>query len=162
MGFTRIRCFIIALNLFIALFICFKFIYCFHYCFKFILLLSIIALNLFIAFRYTLNTFIAFIYIYYVFVNIIPFSRVIWVWKSLAVLADYVSPLRGINNHVNPQGIGSMSTPPWLDSVILLFTMLWILFISPSFSLVICVWKSRLVVVDYVRPQWGINNHVIP
>ena len=43
-----------------------------------------------------------------------------------------------------------------------LFTTLWILSNSPPFSFVIWAWKSRLVVVDYVRPQWGINNHIIP
>ena len=63
---------------------------------------------------------------------IIPFPRVIWAWQSLAVLADYVSSLRGINNYVNLQGIGSMSTLLWLDSVISLFTTLQILFIFSS------------------------------
>ena len=52
----------------------------------------------------------AFIYIYYVIV-IIPFPRVIWVWKSLVVLANYVRPPWGINNHVNLQAIGPINTP---------------------------------------------------
>jgi hypothetical protein len=29
-------------------------------------------------------------------------------------MVDYVRPQRGINNHVNPQGIGSMNTPPMI------------------------------------------------
>ena len=151
-----IHCFTIALNLFIALFTCFKFIYCFISCFKYYLLLC--ALDLFIAFHYYFKylyrfpQYFKYIYrfttLWILFIVIVSFPRVIWAWKSLVVLADYVSPLRGINNHINPQGIGSMSTPPWLNSVISLF-------ISPPFSLVIWVWKSRLVVVDYVRPPWG-------
>ena len=118
------------------------------------------ALNTFINFHYALNKFIVFIYIYYVFV-IIPFPLVIWVWKSLVVLADYVRLSWGINNHVNPQGIGPIEHPPWLNSVIyIIYYVVNIVYFSP-FSLVIWVWKSRLVVVDYVRPQWGINNHII-
>ena len=90
--------------------ICFKFIYCFHYAlnsfiafyyalntiidFRYALNTFIAfhyALNTFIVFHYAINTFITFIYIYYVFV-IISFPRVIWIWKSLAVLANYVKP----------------------------------------------------------------------
>ena len=46
-------------------------------CFKIHLLLSIFALNTFIAFRNALNLFITFIYIYYLLVNY-PLSPCVW------------------------------------------------------------------------------------
>ena len=56
----------------------------------------------------------------------------------------------GINNHVIPQGIGPMNTP--FDLILLLFPYLLRCYYYPLFPLRFGCEKSRLVVVDYVRP----------
>ena len=93
----------IAFNLFIAFIYRFKYTYCFKYQF--------IALRFKFIYRFHYVDYCFYFCIYYVIIVIIPFPCVTWVWKSLVVLADYVRPLRGINNNVNPQGIGPMNTP---------------------------------------------------
>jgi hypothetical protein len=79
-----------ALDLFIAFHYCFKFIYCFPLCFKYIYCFH---LHLLRTCEYH------------------PLSPCDLGMKILSGLADYVRPLWGINNHVNPQGIGPMNTP---------------------------------------------------
>ena len=123
---------------------CFKNIYRFPQCFKFIY-----------RFLFTFTTYLWILYYDY------PPSPCIWTWKSLVVLVDYVSPLWGINNHVNPQGIWSKNTSPWLNSVIYRFTTLWIFIFSPFSPYDLGV-KILSGLGGLCSPLRGINNHINP
>jgi hypothetical protein len=71
------------------------------------------------------------------YIVIIPSPRVFGSENPYSVLVDYVRPQRGINNHVNPRGIGSKNTILMFKFRHLLFYYVVSIVISSPFSLVI-------------------------
>ena len=111
-----------------------------------------------------LFTFTTYLWIYIVIIS----PLCVLVRQSRVALVDYVSPLWGLNSHVSPRGAWpEKHASPCLNNAIYCFIYIYYALVNilcGNYSPFPCVLvrQSRVALVDYVSPLWGLNNHVSP